>query len=68
MRFRHLQTRILVFFVGLLLVVQGLSFLAVITANSRSVNAQIENDLKVTGRVIHRFIADRVDQRRRALR
>lgn len=62
MGFRHLQTRILVFFVGLLLVVQGLTFLAVTTANSRSVNAQIENDLKVTGRVIHRFIADRVDQ------
>ena len=62
MRFRHLQTRILVFFLGLLLVIQGLTFLAVTTANSRSVNAQIENDLKVTGRVIHRFIADRVDQ------
>jgi adenylate cyclase len=62
MRFRHLQTRILVFFLGLLLVVQGLTFLAVTTANSRSVNEQIEDDLKVTGRVIHRFIADRVSQ------
>jgi adenylate cyclase len=62
MRFRHLQTRILVFFLGLLLVVQGLTFLAVTTANSRSVNEQIENDLKVTGRVFHRFVADRVDQ------
>ncbi|GMQ77113.1 MAG: hypothetical protein BMS9Abin01_2426 [Gammaproteobacteria bacterium] len=62
MRFRHLQTRILVFFLGLLLVVQGLTFLAVTTANSRSVNEQIENDLRVTGRVFHRFVADRVDQ------
>ncbi len=50
------------FFLGLLLVIQGLTFLAVTAANSRSVNAQIENDLKVTGRVIHRFIADRIGQ------
>ncbi len=62
MRFRHLQTRILVFFLGFLLVVQGLTFLAVTTANSRSVNEQIENDLEVTGRVFHRFVADRVGQ------
>jgi adenylate cyclase len=62
MRFRHLQTRILVFFLGFLLVVQGLTFLAVTTANSRSVNEQIENDLEVTGRVFHRFVADRVRQ------
>lgn len=62
MRFRHLQTRILVFFLGFLSVVQGLTFLAVTTANSRSVNEQIENDLEVTGRVFHRFVADRVGQ------
>lgn len=62
MRFRHLQTRILVFFLGFLSVVQGLTFLAVTTANSRSVNEQIENDLEVTGRVFHRFVADRVEQ------
>ena len=62
MHFRHLQTRILVFFLGFLLVVQGLTFLAVTTANSRSVNEQIENDLEVTGRVFHRFVADQVDQ------
>jgi adenylate cyclase len=62
LRFRHLQTRILVFFLGLLLVVQGLTFLAVTTANSRSVNEQIENDLRVTGRVFHRFVEDRVGQ------
>jgi len=62
MRFRHLQTRNLVFFLGFLLVVQGLTFLAVTTANSRSVNEQIENDLEVTGRVFHRFVADRVGQ------
>ncbi len=62
MRFRHLQTRILVFFLGFLLVVQGLTFFAVTTANSRSVNEQIENDLEVTGRVFRRFVADRVGQ------
>ena len=62
MRFRHLQTRNLVFFLGFLLVVQGLTFLAVTTANSRSVNEPIENDLEVTGRVFHRFVADRVGQ------
>jgi adenylate cyclase len=43
-------------------VVQGLTFLAVTTANSRSVNQQIENDLRVTGRVFQRFVADRVRQ------
>ncbi len=62
MRFRHLQTRILVFFLGFLLVVQGLTFFAVTTANSRSVNKQIDDDLEVTGRVFHRFVADRVGQ------
>lgn len=62
MHFRHLQTRILVFFLGLLLVVQALTFLAVTTANSRSVNEQIENDLRTTGRVFRRFVADRVGQ------
>ena len=62
MRFRRLQTRILVFFLGLLLVIQGLTFVAVTAANSRSANVQIENDLKITGRIFHRLVSDRVGQ------
>lgn len=62
MRFRSLQTRILFFFLGLFAVIQAVTFLAVTTANWRSVTRQIEDDLLVSGRVFRRFIQERVDQ------
>lgn len=62
MRFRRLQTRILFFVLGLFALIQGVTFLSVTTANWRSANRQIENDLIVSGRVFDRFVQDRVDQ------
>ncbi|MFB3045631.1 MAG: hypothetical protein ACE10A_04890, partial [Acidiferrobacterales bacterium] len=62
MRFRSLQSRILFFFLGLFALVQAITFLAITTANWRSVNRQIEGDLLVSGRVFHSFIEEQASQ------
>lgn len=62
MRFRSLQSRILFFFLGLFALVQAITFLAITTANWRSVNRQIEDDLVVSGRVFHSFIEEQASQ------
>ncbi|MFB3045711.1 MAG: adenylate/guanylate cyclase domain-containing protein [Acidiferrobacterales bacterium] len=62
MRFRSLQSRILFFFLGLFALVQAITFLAITTANWRSVNRQIEGDLVVSGRVFHSFIEEQASQ------
>lgn len=62
MRFRSLQSRILFFFLGLFILVQAVTFLAVNTANWRSANQQIEDGLLVSGHVFRRFMQERTSQ------
>ena len=58
-RFRSFKARILCYFLGLLLAVQVVAFLAVDFANSRNAQAQIHDDLVVASRVFGRLIENR---------
>ena len=61
-RFHSLQSRILVCFLALFAGVQITVLVTVTTANYRSTNAQVRNDLRVAGRVFQQFLQERVDQ------
>ncbi len=62
MRFRSLQSRILIFFLVLFTLVQGVTIVSIVTANWRWVNTQIRADLDVAGRVFERLLDERVEQ------
>jgi adenylate cyclase len=57
--FRSFQARILVFFLGLLVIVQAAVFLAVNTAGIRSSRTQIREALEVTASVFERLVKER---------
>jgi adenylate cyclase len=67
-RFRSFRTRLTVFFVGLLLLVQGAAFVAVDLANSRNARRQINAELEVDARVFDRLLASRTAQSTQAAR
>jgi len=58
-RFHSFRTRLTVFFVGLLLVVQGAAFVIVDLANSHYARQQINTELEVDARVFDRLLAGR---------
>lgn len=58
-QFRSFRTRILVFFLGLLILVQAAVFLAVNTANIKNARTQIDDALQVTAGVFGRLIRER---------
>ncbi|MDP7165003.1 MAG: adenylate/guanylate cyclase domain-containing protein [Alphaproteobacteria bacterium] len=68
LRFRSFRTRLTVFFVGLLLLVQGAAFIAVDLANSRNARRQINAELEVDARVFARLLASRTAQSTQAAR
>ncbi len=59
MRFRRLRTRIIVFFVGLIALVQAASFLAASATMTRNARATIQDELAVGGKVFARLIGTR---------
>ena len=61
-RFRSFRTRLTVFFVGLLLAVQGAAFVVVDLANSRYARQQINAELEVDARVFSRLLTGRTSQ------
>ena len=62
MHFRSFQSRILFFFLGLFILVQAVTFIAVNKANIRNATIQIKGELKVTGNVFEQLIADHTDK------
>ncbi|MBF0477778.1 MAG: HAMP domain-containing protein, partial [Deltaproteobacteria bacterium] len=60
-RFRSFQRRILFFFLGLLIIIQAVAFLAVNKANITSALTQIKDELLVGGKVFNKVIAVRTD-------
>ena len=56
MTFRHLRTRITVFFVALLVLVQVVAFVAVNAANSTNARQKIEGELGVGERIFERLL------------
>ncbi len=70
MRIHKLQTRIIVFFVALIALVQVASFFAVNAANSKNARAKIEEELNVGQRVFARLLeqnAEKLSQSARVL-
>ncbi len=67
-RFRSFRARLTVFFVGLLLAVQGAAFVAVDFANGRNARRQINAELEVDARVFDRLLAARAAQLLQAAR
>ncbi len=67
-RFSSFRTRLTVFFVGLLLVVQGAAFVIVDFANSHFARQQINAELEVDARVFARLLASRTAQSVQAAR
>ncbi|MBI4638021.1 MAG: HAMP domain-containing protein [Candidatus Rokubacteria bacterium] len=68
MRFRSFQGRIVVFVVGLLMLMQVLTFVVVDLANTRDARGQIRDQLLVGGRVFNRLIKARDQQLAEAAR
>ena len=68
MSFRSFQARLLVFFLGLLLVVQVLVFLVVNAATTQETRAAMMEDLAVGSKVFGRLIASRTDRLAEAAR
>ena len=68
LRFHSFRTRLTVFFVGLLLLVQGAAFVAVDFANSRNARRQINTELEVDARVFDRLLVSRTAQLTQAAR
>jgi len=62
MRFRSLQSRILVFFLGLFTIVQLVTVASIVTANWRWVNQQVHADLHAAKRILQRLVEERVEQ------
>jgi diguanylate cyclase (GGDEF)-like protein len=62
MRIQRLQTRIIIFFVALLVVVQGAAFWFVNAANSGNTHAKIEEELNVGQRVFARLLEQNADK------
>ena len=56
MRIHHVRTRIIVFFVALLGLVQGAAFWFVNAANSHNAEAKVEEELAVGQRVFARLL------------
>ena len=67
-RFSSFRIRLTVFFVGLLLVVQGAAFVIVDFANSHFARQQINAELEVDARVFARLLASRTAQSVQAAR
>jgi adenylate cyclase len=61
-RFRRFQTRVVVFFVGLLTLLSASTFLAVSVAVTRNARAQIRAELAVGGKVFARLLTARTQQ------
>ena len=59
LNFRSFRTRILVFFLGLLILVQVVAFISVNAANHRNARQEIDNSLEVTSGVFQQLIATR---------
>lgn len=57
--FRSFQSRILFFFLGLIILVQAIAFFSVNTANTQSAILQIKNELVVGGKVFDNLIKAR---------
>jgi diguanylate cyclase (GGDEF)-like protein len=62
MRIRRLQTRIIVFFVALLALVQVAAFMFVNAANSKNAHAKVEEELNVGQRVFARLLDQNADK------
>jgi diguanylate cyclase (GGDEF)-like protein len=62
MRIQRLQTRIIVFFVALLVLVQGAAFWFVNRANSGNARAKVEEELNVGQRVFARLLEQNADK------
>src|SRR5690349_22812936 len=62
MRIQRLQTRIIVFFVALLALVQVAAFWFVNAANSRHAHAKVEEELNVGQRVFARLLDQNADK------
>ena len=62
MPLRSLQTRIVVFFILLLCVVQGVAFVLISAANERTAKSQIAQDLTVGQRVFRRLLDQNIQQ------
>ncbi len=62
MRIQRLQTRIIVFFVALLALVQVAAFVFVNAANSKSARAEVEEELNVGQRVFARLLEQNADK------
>ena len=62
MRIQRLQTRIIVFFVALLVLVQGVAFWFVNRANSGNARAKVEEELDVGQRVFARLLDQNADK------
>ncbi|MBI2413691.1 MAG: HAMP domain-containing protein [Deltaproteobacteria bacterium] len=58
-RFKSFRTRILVFFLGLLVLVQAAVFISVNTASIKSARFQIDDALKITAGVFGRIMTER---------
>ena len=67
-RFHSFRTRLTVFFVGLLLAVQGAAFVIVDLANSHYARQQINAELEVDARVFGRLLAGRTAEMIQAAR
>jgi diguanylate cyclase (GGDEF)-like protein len=70
MRIQRLQTRIIVFFVALIALVQAAAFIAVNAANSNNARAKVEEELTVGQRVFARLLeqdAEKLSQSARVL-
>ncbi len=59
-QFQSFKTRILVFFLGLLVIVQAAIFLSVNTASITNAEQQIEDALQVTASVFERLVKERI--------
>jgi hypothetical protein len=60
--FRHLRTRIIVFFVALLALVQVIAFAFVNSANSVNARQKIDGELDVGERIFARLLEQNRDQ------
>jgi diguanylate cyclase (GGDEF)-like protein len=68
MRIQRLQTRIIVFFVALLALVQVAAFVFVNAANSKNAHAKVEEELNVGQRVFARLLDQNADKLKMAAR
>ncbi len=68
MRFRSFQSRIVVFFLGLLALVQAVGFFAVSAAMTRNARAQIRDELAVGGKIFRRLLRTRTEHLAEAAR